>query len=224
MDLDKAEEKHPSFGVIHFSRSSCMPPRSLFGSSTKHTHLISFSVQRATQRRDLSNTWIHGGETLIEGEMSPAQFADMITSMNVGSGTPLTLTRVAGKAMERCTAVSDRQKIEHEFKAEMDGISARLDELVTKAIALQAKASVTKADRQEFVDMADSIRCKVAHSLPFIQGQFNEAMDKTVSEAKSEVESFLSGAIRNAGLESLRSGAAQVPLLVGPGEGVVAAT
>ena len=213
MHTDNVEEKHPSFGVIHFSRSSCVPPRTLFGSSTKHTHLISFSVSRATQRRDLSNTWIHGGEVLIEGEMSPSQFADMITSMNVDSGTPVTLTRVAGKAVERCTAISDRHRIEQEFAAEMKKTVAGMDELVTKALQLQAKASVTKADRQEIVNLAETIRAKVTNSLPFIQSQFNEALDKTVSEAKAEVESFLNGAIKSVGLEALRAGASHVPLL-----------
>jgi len=41
-------------------------------------------------------------------------------------------------------------------------------------------------------------------NMPFVQTQFNEAMDKTVTEAKAEVEAFVSHKVTSLGLASLK--------------------
>jgi hypothetical protein len=40
-------------------------------------------------------------------------------------------------------------------------------------------------------------------SIPFVQSQFNEAMDKTVTEARAEVEAFVDNKIRSLGIQAL---------------------
>jgi hypothetical protein len=47
------------------------------------------------------------------------------------------------------------------------------------------------------------LRQEVRSNLPFIQSMFNEQMDKTVKEAKGEIEAFTQNKIHALGLEKL---------------------
>ena len=48
------------------------------------------------------------------------------------------------------------------------------------------------------------LRQEVESHVPFIQNSFNEQMDKTVLEAKGEVEGFVMHKVISAGLEGLQ--------------------
>src|SRR4029077_11436755 len=100
MPDDEFEREHPSYGLVHISRITGGPgAHRLFGSPLAHHYgTIRLSIGSAK--------WIHGqhhdryqgglkGEH-IEIEMSAAQFADMITSLNIGCGTPCTIRYLTG--------------------------------------------------------------------------------------------------------------------------------
>jgi len=44
----------------------------------------------------------------------------------------------------------------------------------------------------------------VDDSIPFLQKSFNEAMDKTVNEAKGEVEAFVMNKVTSLGIEKMK--------------------
>ena len=48
------------------------------------------------------------------------------------------------------------------------------------------------------------LRQEIESNVPFIQQSFNEQMDKTVMEAKGEVEGFVMNKLMSAGLEGLQ--------------------
>jgi len=83
-ELGGTSESHPSYGMVSFNRQQQTPPANLFGSSIKHQTLISLTIRRGTKERDLSRDWYFGGEELIEVLLSPNQFAEAITHMNMG--------------------------------------------------------------------------------------------------------------------------------------------
>ena len=75
---------HPSFGIAKFSRHSCSHPQSLFGSSIGHENTITLTISRADHiRSDSSYDRYYEKGQIIEVEMSAAQFAEMITTMNM---------------------------------------------------------------------------------------------------------------------------------------------
>ena len=231
-DSTETEETHPSYGMIRLGRYTCNPAQNFFGSAIKHHAGISLSICKASKHRNLSNDWYFSSKELIEINMTPAQLADLMTNMNIGDGVPCTLNHVVqtdklqaeypDSAVPYCPETTMRQQYEEEFKKDMGEVAKSIEALIKAAAALADKPSVTKADRKAFVDIAEGIRCKLAHSVPFIQGQFNESLDRVLTEAKADLESFtdqLAHSLGSAALASQIKGAkADLQLPLGGGE------
>ena len=202
---DETEEKHESYGLVGFYRRSG-GSENLFGSSIRHGTTIALQIKTATRKRNLSNYWIHGDKTLIELVLSANQFANLLTSMNCGDGIPCTLKYVMGKRMADPPTVEQRELFEQEFKRDVDKAtkSARSALSEIKQI-FDSKASIGKADRAEILDKIQRVVNLLTDSIPFVQSQFNEAMDKTVSEARAEVDSFIETKIHSLGIDALNS-------------------
>lgn len=202
---EETKEEHESYGLVGFYRRSG-GSENLFGSSIRHGTTIALQIKTASRIRNLSNYWVHGEKDLIELVLSANQFANLLTSMNCGDGIPCTLKYVMGKRMADPPAVEQRELFEQEFKRDVDKVtkSARvaLSE-ITKMF--ETKTSIGKADRAEILGKIQTIVNLLTDSIPFVQSQFNEAMDKTVSEARSEVDSFIETKIHSLGIEALNS-------------------
>lgn len=112
---NEIKESHESFGMLGFYRSS-VTSANLFGSSIKHQHTIRMTLKKAEKGRSLNRDWYSGRGEIVEVEMSQNQFAEMITSMNVGDGVPVTIRRLNGKTMEPCPEENRRQEFEKEFE------------------------------------------------------------------------------------------------------------
>jgi hypothetical protein len=196
---------HPSFAIASFSRTTG-GKGNVFGSSIQHSHIIRLSIRRAERiRSELHYDTYHGREELIEVEMSPSQFAELITSLNCGEGTPVTLRYVGGERIEDCPEITDKKKeFSNEFKLKCKELGESLNSLVKKAEELKAKPSVTKADREEFLKIAASIKQEVSSNLPFTMDMFNEQTEKSIVEAKREIEAFINDKIASTGLEALK--------------------
>ena len=214
-DDDPSVQRHPSFGMITASRYSTTG-QTLFGSAIKHHSGVTISISRASVRRNLSNDWYHGEERLIEVNLSENQFAQLITHMNQAPGTPCTiadlniteLNRIAaGEGYKRIPQQSEnpaRQKIEDEFKDAMKELGAQVEKLILQAKALKDKPSVSKSDRQVFISTAESVKSKIDSAVPYIQGQFNEAVEDVLIDAKADIEGFVSQLVRQMGLEAMQ--------------------
>lgn len=81
---------HPAYGMLSFSRRTG-GKQSLFGSSIEHKDVIAMTLRHGEVDRQLNRDWYHGTEVIAEVEMSYAQFAEAITSMNIGTGVPVTI-------------------------------------------------------------------------------------------------------------------------------------
>ena len=89
------DEEHPSFGVVRVSRPQCRPPRRLFDSSIAHGEYVHLEIARAVRQRKLHHDWIYGSpQTLIEVNMTLTQWGSLVSSFGVGSGTPVTISRI----------------------------------------------------------------------------------------------------------------------------------
>ena len=202
------EETHPSFGLISVSHYTCTPPQNFFGSSIRHNAGVALSISRAVKYRNLSNTWYHDKDEIIEVNMTQAQWAELLSSFNRGPGVPCTLNHVNRNAVNdyvemgvpACPETNERQEIEIEFKREMQKLTDGMKELMLKAKSFQDKPNINKQDRKEFLNIAETLNRKIDSCMPFIQGQFNEAMDGIVVAAKADIESFTSQLLRQAGI------------------------
>jgi hypothetical protein len=191
---DKRKEiRHPSFGVINISRGVCTEKMNLFGSSIQQRTFMRIDISKAVLIRDLSRDWIMGdkGMPIISVYLSPSQFADAITSLNQGEGTPCTINFVDGHEVKEPILESKRVQFDNEFEDKMKEVTSATNEFYTKIDAILSKPSIGKHDRELIKKQLDQLKMQIESNVPFIKRQFTEQMDETVVEAKNEIVKLL---------------------------------
>lgn len=212
------QEKHESYGLLSLSRVSSSQGVPLFASSVRPHNTIRLTISTAKRERSYNRDWIHNEKTLIEVEMSPAQFAEAITTLNIGVGTPVTLRYVAGKKMQECPDMDFRVVTQNELKEEMSELGQKIRKLTqdTKEL-LKGSGALRKADREKILADIDQLEIEVNSNIPFVHQCFNEAVAKTISEAKSELDATVSHIKTSLGEKALaqlqHDGGVSVPLL-----------
>jgi hypothetical protein len=190
--------EHESFGVMNISRFSSSHDAVFFGSSIRQNHGISLEISHAElHRSDLHYDSYFGKKHIIRVEMSPTQFADAITGLNIGAGTPVTIDWLEGKKMEPPPFESKVEQFQQEFKDVAKKIGQEFDEVIARAMS--------KKYPQSFIKELDLLRGRVTSNFPFLNRQFNEQMEKTVKEAKGAVDAFVTSSIQHYGLEALKN-------------------
>lgn len=195
---------HPAYGTISFNRAYGTKT-ALFGSSIEHSSTITLEVKHAEIERGMSKDWIFGNKPIVEVEMSYSQFAEAITSFGCGTGIPCTIryTEKDGQ-IPKCDFVSKRKQFINEFKGQTDKAMEESKGLINEIADLfSSKKTLTKADKENILKKLDKLNSDIGSNIGFIADQFNEQMEKTVMEAKGEIESFCQNkinAIANASL------------------------
>jgi len=199
------KESHESYGMIGCSRATSGKGHPLFGSSVLHSNSIILRIKRAVVERHLNRDWYYGKEPLIEVELSPTQFAEMITSLNVGDGIPCTIRYTENKVrMEDPPEVKQRLVFENEFKEDINHLKELYeDKLHDVRKLLRKKGNLLKPEKAEIDNFLFELTRIIEDYMPFLQKSFNEAMDKTVMEAKGEVEAFVMSKVTSLGIEGL---------------------
>ena len=206
--MDGTREQHESYGMIGFSRVShggAGGGTNLFASAIEHHHTIMMRIKRATKERSLHEDRYYGGETIIEIEMSPMQFAEAITTLNVGDGIPCTIRRLGRTGVEDCPEETLRQAFVEEFAESCAETTKDAADLVERARELLGSKALKKAEREELLDVLQRIAINIKSNLPFIGKQFNEAVDKLTTDAKTSVEAFFLHRLNEFGLQALQS-------------------
>ena len=155
------KKQHPSYGMIRFARSSIGGSgTALFGSTIMHNNVIRLSISKGMMEREGNEDWFLAGtdinDMIVEVEMSYTQFAEAITSLNIGEGIPVTITKVNGTFVEPCP-YSDRQKVMRrevdeatrdlvrQLEKRSEEIEKLLDEKrVSKALSVGIKEMIAK--------------------------------------------------------------------------------
>lgn len=186
---------HPAYGTLVFNRAQCGGAgkgRALFGSSIRHHNIITMELYHADITRGLNRDWIHGNDLIISAEMSYSQFAEAITSFGMGTGVPVTFlyTEKDGRLPE-CNFENKREQFTKEFSNTVGKAYESSKSLIKDLEDLfSQKKSFTKADKENILSKLNQINSNIGSNMEFVAEQFNEQMDKTVREAKGEVEAF----------------------------------
>ena len=182
---------HPSYGTLRFSRITGSKT-TLFGSSIEHRDTVLMELYHADITRELHSDWIHGNNLIAKVEMSYSQFAEAITSFGCGSGVPVTIryTEKDGQ-MPECDFVSKREQFADEFKEKRKQVMDNSQQLIQDITNLfTQKKTLTKTDKENIMAKLTKLNNDLGTNIDFIANQFNEQMDKTVMEAKGEIEAF----------------------------------
>lgn len=185
---EHGDEEHPSFGVVRLSRQTCRPPKRLFDSSIGHSEYVHLEIARAVRQRDLHHDSIYGSaQTLIEVDMTLTQWGALVSSFNVGSGTPVTLNRVGRESMPEA---EHRSRLA-ETAAEVADKSRTATASVERAARALDEAFTNRAGRR---DMGEAIRSLLfaVQNLPanmkFAADSLTEHAEDVVSKAKADIE------------------------------------
>ena len=205
-DNGREVEKHESFGLVSFSRITGGGKRRFFGSPLRdHASSISLTIKKAYREHELSQDWIFEDREVVEVEMTAAQFATLLTTMNYGSGVPCTIRRIEGRRMD------DPPEEKIEVDRIRDGFNDDLSALVEKIAKNRRRVdeiietgNKTKKAMREISSMLASIEQDVRSNLPFVAEQFERATEKIVNVAKAEVDAFVTSVVEKTGLKELK--------------------
>ena len=200
-----SKDEHSSYGQISLSRVSVGGSgANLYGSSIKHGTVFSISIYESSKERKFNEDRVYAGEELICVDLSAAQLTEFMTSPNIGFGVPCTIRRFNGEGREPCPEISQRQLIDDELKSNLEKIMKDSVQLINQATDLFGQKTFKKSEQNDLLDKLNRLRTELECNLPFVQKQFNESMDKTVKEAKSEIEAFFDSKVKQLGLEAIQ--------------------
>jgi len=184
---------------------------SLFGSSIKNNNVISLHIYQAEVKRDLSQDWYHTREPIIEILLSPLQFAELLTTMNVGGGVPGTLIHHNGENFTLPKMPEKAEEFKEEIGKDFEEIIHKINE-AGKIIEnlIDDPKPIGKQVRKQLKDLVSSFRNTIEHHFPFILKQFSRQLARTVTEAKAEVDAFVEHTIVQTGIEELKKRVPQI--------------
>lgn len=212
------EETHESYGVVQFSRVSGGGHR-LFGSTTPATHFFTLVIRRGRRHlsaHDESFMYDHRYQPIVEVQLSAAQFAELITTMNVGCGVPCTITDVMGVRMSPVPrAPAALEHMYEDFRNRTQDFVAKLEGSKAELASVLAKPNLNKADKQQINDLMNKVLMEVKHNMPFVLQTFSEHAEKVVQRGKTEVESFIQLALTKAGIKAIEANGGTLRLTEG---------
>jgi len=205
----RERHEHDAFGVITMSSISGGDPV-MFGSDLRHDHRLRFEIKRASLDRHLSRDWIHAASNpIVEFEMSHSQFAEFITSVGKGSGTPVTLLYAPARDTETLTMPSIK-KIESKhdtFKREIEESTQKqvsaIKEQVEKLGKMLDTGKLGIKDTRELHREMSIIIGNLPANMSFVIEQAEEALEKATTDAKIEVEAYINATAKKLGLQTI---------------------
>lgn len=194
---------NPSYVTVQFNRFTTSPGVMMNGSTIRHSHGISLHISKAEEHRYLHSDHVFGNiKDIIEVWLSPMQFADLLTQMNVGTGVPGTMIYHNGKKFDCPSVPSKSEQFKKETKERVDNIVMSLKRALSLATKYLDKQP-TKSERKEMVSAIKDVESELHSGLPFLMSQFSEQMEKTVTDAKASVDAFVDQAVLKTGLKTL---------------------
>lgn len=210
----KGSTEHPSFGKLQISRVSSNKRVPLYGTSNQCRETIQLTISTSKHNRDLSQDWYLPGDELITVEMSPAQYAEAISSLNMGSGIPVTIRRIKDQGrIPDPPYTADRDLFNKEFDEKIRNAMETMNSLIAETEQLKTQKTISKKTLTEHIARLERIRQEIVSNVPFIANSFSEHMDGVVSSAKIEFDAFAENQIHKLGLGALKDQAPKNNLL-----------
>lgn len=210
---------HSSYGLIAISRCTGNPG-SFFGSPLEsHESYITIRIGKGEWIREGGYDRFFGsmrGE-YIEVRMTASQYAELLTTMNVGLGVPCTIMCRDGQQIEKPPRVQTEAEVSRKhFHTNAQRIGDLFGALHAKVAVILAKPSLVKADRLAILSLVTEAVRHFDSNADYHLTLFEEACDRVVTAAKAEADSFLTHTMMAKGLEAMRAAKPALPPSDGP--------
>ena len=202
--MDSEHVKHPSYGQASISRVTSNKGAVMYGSTLKHDSFLSFRLYQSELWRDSGIERYHTtGKCLVEFDLSEAQFTQLITTMNIGSGVPVTLRHINGQNVERPPERNERVKIDEDIKKAANKAVENSRAVLASIGQMIESGKFNKTEmRKLYGELSNAIQ-HMTGSAPFLIEMFNESLEKAVTSAKADFDAYIQMQVQQAGLEKL---------------------
>jgi len=201
-----SEEKTSFRGLVGFNRITGQ--KKLYMSNLINNNWIALRIYEGRDNTEYGEkkVFAKSGKPLVEVELSAAQFAELLTTMNVGHGVPCTLRYVDGVEIDQSGLQEDERPIDigkKHFKENAKEVSDKLSEMTSRFKKDLEEMKIPKKDKARVTDILNTVEREVLANMPFYVSLFEESAKKVVTESKSEIDAFVQGGIVKAGLDAL---------------------
>lgn len=204
---DRGFESHPAWIKVTAFRSQTTG-KVLFDSDIIHRTIITVKIETAERKRELNQDYIYGGKQIVEFEMSEAQWASFLSTMN-SSGVPATLTWYGGADNPQIPSMPHEPRMVEQMQETKEaGKKATAD--IRRAMAAY-KEKKTVGNLRHLEAMIDNLPA----NLRFAEDMLAENAENVVTRARADIEAFVLDKARSLGLDPGDIGS---PLQLGTGE------
>jgi hypothetical protein len=208
---------HESYGMVALSR--VQGQMNLHGSPIRPGHFMMLRIHECSpsSHHNLGTDWRFEGACVAEIAMSEMQFAEMITTPNLGSGVPCTLRYARnGEGLhhyeEPPRQHTEASRTRDEFRSEVEERMATMKAVKRRIDTLMEEGSLAKARRMEIGGEIDRLLQLFTSSAPFFMERFEENAEKVVTTAKAEITAHAEMVARHVGIAALKE--QEMPLLI----------
>ena len=199
-------ESHPAFGKITVSNSTGTK-RKLCGSNTLHSSTISIDIHSATVEKKYASDFVHEDKMLMRLEMTHAQFANLVSSVGNGSGTPCTIRYATDGELKVNPEIEyeDVNPISEQLKNSLKETIKTLNNKIEQVDSLIEKGKANKSELKLLKDSFEGVKSELKNNLPFYFKEFEEYQENIVEDAKQQVNQTIVNNLKNLGVESAKN-------------------
>jgi hypothetical protein len=203
----KTRYDHPAFGKVVLSHPTGNV--TLFGSDVAHHGSMCISLYRAHLDRHSNHDFIGQDAMICQFELSAAQFAQFITSQGSGSGTACTLSYGPGvdsKLVDYPAIEKIESKMDMHRREVRESASEQIDKIKTSFDAVNALMDAPSIPKKAMKEALFNLKCMIENTpsnMEYTVSSAEKALEKAISDAKIEVESFVAMTTQRLGLKSL---------------------
>ena len=191
--MDDSTLEHESYGTAVLSRMSGNFDN-LFQSGIATREAILLQVSEASvfsprEGKDHGDDHVHPGKVIVDIVFSPLQFAEFITSMGKGGGTPCTIEYRNGKRMESPPPeVAKAKRAALAFKKECEDLTSFANEAEFLVKEILAKGAKMKADdRKRLMEIFKQLTGVATDTGPFLMERAEEHLKTMTAEANATI-------------------------------------
>lgn len=219
-EMFKNKQSHPAYALVQFNRVTSSHGEVLFGSSIKPHSYIELVIREAEVTHELAKDWYFGTKEVVKIKLSPAQFAELLTTMNVGSGVPCTIDHINGERPPRLTEIDvnkETNKIIDTIEKQAQEVVKPMHDFSNRINELRESGKISKKTAEEISGHFFKMEQELRANLPFYLEQVNKTAEKVLVSKKAELDSFVTGMVTKLGMEKLED----LKLLAGTNEGAL---
>lgn len=174
----------------------------LFGSNIPHDTCMKLTISQAYISRSFNENHYYPTNKIIEIELSPSQYAEMITNLNHGVGVPCTITKFMEERIPNNLSLNDElETVKSEYSESVDKIMDEIRDTIYEIP--DEKAMSTKKIKDLKHELANMLY-RLTQEAPFMKERFDETLDKIFVEAKASIDDTINLTLANIGLDTIK--------------------